>query len=259
MCPKRIGHRYLHCDVSQLNWLKNLTVREDPRAHCVEENVRLLRYLDPAFAGTFTADTIPAMRLCLTEEERARGKVFRQSLGAATAVGIHAGTSVFKGHARRRWPKEKFVRLVDSLPGVAFVLFGTAEEAVANEYIVSHAAYPAKVTLVNSAPVREVAAMIGELDAFVTNDSGLMHIAAAMETPIVALLGPTNPAYIRPWKAACEVLRTGIACSPCFYYSPRPLRCSLNGTFQCMADLGVEAAHDALQRLCSVSPRRSVP
>ena len=106
-----------------------------------------------------------------------------------------------------------------------------------------------RVTVLDNRPLREAIAIIGTCDAFVTNDSGLMHIAAAMNVPTLVLLGPTNPAYIYPWKVRHKIVRTGIACSPCFYYSPKPLRCIANINFKCMSDLTVDMAEDGLMEL----------
>ena len=64
--PQRIGHTYLHYNISQLNWLKNSTIIEDPLLHCVEENVKLLTLFDI----TCKPGTIPGMDLFLSEKER---------------------------------------------------------------------------------------------------------------------------------------------------------------------------------------------
>jgi len=259
-CPVRIGHRYLHNDLSQLNWLKNRTVREDPRAHCVRQNVRLLKFLDNVFTAFDDDEMIPPMRVYLTGAEKEAGAQYRRMLGDGTVVGVHAGTSVFKGHGRRRWPKERFTELIDSLPDIRFVLFGTTEDAEANEYIAAHVRNRAQVVTAATATIREAAAIIGTLDAFVSNDSGLMHVAAAMETPVVAVLGPTNPDFIAPWKVRHRVVRTGLDCSPCFYYSPRPLRCTLDGSFRCLAELPAGMVGEALAAVLSdVGKRKSSP
>jgi heptosyltransferase-2 len=245
LAPRRIGHAYLHMNFSQLNWLKTDTITEDPGAHCVEENVRLLSLL----GLSVDLHQIPPMEIFLTPEELAGGKAFRDGLNSRRVVGIHAGTSTFKGHGRRRWPAERFSELIDRFPRVHFLLFGTREEAEVNEAIRAAVQDPSHVTVVENRPIREVAAIIGAADAFVSNDSGLMHLAAAMRRPVLAILGPTNPAYIRPWGVSHEVLRIGLPCSPCFYYSPRPLQCRLNNSFKCLRDISVEMAEAGLKKL----------
>jgi heptosyltransferase-2 len=76
-----------------------------------------------------------------------------------------------------------------------------------------------------------------------------MHIAAAMKVPTLALLGPTNPAFIYPWRTSHTVLRTGIECSPCYYYSPKPLTCVRRINFKCMKEMSVNAVEKGLTEL----------
>jgi heptosyltransferase-2 len=177
----------------------------------------------------------------------------RNRLGEGKIIGVHAGTSTFKNQDRRRWPKEHFAELIKRFPDCHFVLFGTKEEEATNQYIASTIADKKRVTVLDNRSLREAISIIGSCDAFVTNDSGLMHIAAAMNVPTLVFLGPTNPAYIYPWKVRHKILRTAIACSPCFYYSPRPLRCVANINFKCMSDLSVDMAEDGLMELLKSS------
>jgi len=243
--PRRIGHSYLHRNISQLSWLKNKTIREDPKKHCVEQNVALLSFLgiscDP--------DKMPKMDIFLTKEENEKGLEFRNALRSKTVIGVHAGTSTFKNQDKRRWPKERFCELIDRFPGSHFVLFGTKEEEGVNRFIQSNVAKRECVTLVVNKPLRETMAIIGTCDGFISNDSGLMHIAAAMKVPTLALLGPTNPAFIHPWKAPYFLARSGIECSPCFFYSPKPLTCIRNINYQCMTDITVDMVHKGLKEL----------
>ena len=105
------------------------------------------------------------------------------------------------------------------------------------------------MTVVNNRTIREVTAIIGQLDSFVSNDSGLMHIAAAMNIPTVAILGPTNPNYIYPWHVKQETVRLELPCSPCFYYSPKPLTCSIKEQYKCLSDLDAQKVSTALKKL----------
>jgi heptosyltransferase-2 len=157
--------------------------------------VALLPLLGIETAGS----AIPPLRMYLSDEEISEGAQFRRSLGKQPFVGIHAGTSTLKNQAARRWPKERFAELVKTIPDAHFAIFGTAEEAEVNRHIVAASGAAERITLVDNKTLRQAAAIIRACDFFISNDSGLMHLAAAMQTPVIAIIGPTNPAYIYPW------------------------------------------------------------
>jgi ADP-heptose:LPS heptosyltransferase len=240
--PQRIGHTYLRMNFSQANWIKTRTIVEDDARHCVEENVALLPLLgiDPA-----AATPIPRLNLYLDDKEFAEGKAFRKIAGGRPLIGVHAGTSVFKGHGARRWPKERFAALVSELPDAHFVLFGTAEEEEANRYIIHATAAGHRVTFVNDKTIRQVAAITRACDFFISNDSGLMHVAAAVGTPVIAIIGPTNPAYIYPWGVEHKVITPATPCCHCFRYSPKPLCCTNAVPFECLTSISVESVAGA--------------
>jgi heptosyltransferase-2 len=81
---------------------------------------------------------------------------------------------------------------------------------------------------------------------FITNDSSQMHIAAALGLKVIAIIGPTNPRYIHPWKTEHKIITLNLDCAPCFFYSPSPLICSRNDLqFKCIKELTVEMVFTA--------------
>lgn len=76
-------------------------------------------------------------------------------------------------------------------------------------------------------PLADVAGLIRELDCMVSEDSGIMHIAAAMQTPQVAIFGPTNDVKNSPWSDQAIVVRKDIQCAPC-QYTERATNCCKN-------------------------------
>jgi heptosyltransferase-2 len=190
------------------------------------------------------------MEVHLTDKEASSGKRYVSDRSGRAAIGVHVGTSVYKGHAKRRWAREKFAelinRLTDRMTEVTFFLFGSEDEAEATNYIYRNVADKRRIFLLENRNIREVASVIAGLTLFLSNDSGLMHLAAAVGTPVVALLGPTNPNYIRPWGAKHRIVRLNLDCSPCFYYSPRHLRCRMKKEFQCINGISVDMVENEM-------------
>jgi heptosyltransferase-2 len=241
--PNRIGHQYLRMNFSQGNWLKNRTVKEIDTLHCVEENVKLLSF----FNITADMQSIPPMSVILDNSEIVSGISLKNSFcGDKYCIGVHAGTSVLKGHIARRWPMEYFAATIRKTPDAHFLLFGTKEELEANQYILDNTP-KGQVTFVADKSIREVASVIKACNVFLSNDSGLMHLAAAVGTPVLSLIGPTNQAYIRPWGVKHKVLTANAPCSPCFVYSPKSLSCSEKDKFHCLRDLQVDIVVGAIR------------
>jgi heptosyltransferase-2 len=111
----------------------------------------------------------------------------------------------------KRWPSGHFAELGLRLAGdraCSVVLFGTAAEAEACDDIA--AAVGTRATnLAGRSTLQEWAALLAECDVVVTNDSGGMHIAAAVGTPVVAVYGMTDPAVTGPLGSRCTVLQEG--------------------------------------------------
>lgn len=245
----RVGHQYLRMNFSQGNWLKNCTIKEVDTLHCVEENVKLLSF----FNITADMNSIPSMSVILDSSEIQTGEVLRNNYsGTSYCIGVHAGTSILKGHVARRWPMKYFAETISKIPEAHFLLFGTKEELEANQYILDNTP-KGRATFVADKSIREVASIIKACDAFLSNDSGLMHLAAAVGTPVLSLIGPTNPAYIRPWGVKHKVLTANAPCSPCFVYSPKPLSCSQKNKFHCLQDLRVDMVVAALREFMEES------
>ena len=85
------------------------------------------------------------------------------------------------------------------------------------------------------------AAVMQNCNLFATNDSSLMHVASALKLKVVAVIGPTNTSYISPWKTEHKIVSLNLDCSPCFFYSPKPLICSRTDVkYKCVRELSAE-------------------
>lgn len=93
----------------------------------------------------------------------------------------------------------------------------------------------------------QIIAIMKRCNVFVTNDSALMHVASALGLKVIAIIGPTNPNYIHPWKTVHKIVSLNLDCSPCFFYSPKPLTCSRTDVqFKCIKELDVEMVYESI-------------
>lgn len=133
------------------------------------------------------------------------------------------------------WDEEKFARLADRLVTErrAVVIFtGSPDDRAITERMRGMMRENA-VNWAGETTLRELAALASLADLFITTDTGPMHLAAAAGARVVALFGPTAPWRTGPYGPNHEVIRKGIACSPCF-------RRTCDVGVRCMEEITVE-------------------
>jgi len=165
------------------------------------------------------ANPAPQMELHLSSQERADADARWSQLGldGASAVALHPGSGSFS--VARRWAPDRFAAVGDALAVSGHsivVLAGPGEEPLARA--VQESMRASSTLLVSSGDVRVAAAMLRKVRLFVGNDSGLMHCAAALGVPVVAVFGLSNHRAWGPYPPAeHRVVRLDLSCSPCFY------------------------------------------
>jgi lipopolysaccharide heptosyltransferase II len=138
--------------------------------------------------------------------------------GHVPVIGFNPGAAF--GPAKR-WPPDKFAKLARILcrhTACRIVLFGGMADrktAVAIKELAGIEAASLMIDLTGATSLIEAMALIGECDVFVTNDSGLMHVAAALHTPLVAIFGSTDHIATGPLSDSAVVIRRPLPCSPC--------------------------------------------
>ena len=127
-------------------------------------------------------------------------------------IGINPGATY--GDAKR-WYPEYFAQVIEGLgPKYDYIIFGgPGEEAIAKT-IAERVSFPIK-NLAGKTTIPQLISHIAGLHAFLTNDSGPMHVAAAYDVPTIALFGPTDATKTSPFSQKAQIVRTQMECAPC--------------------------------------------
>jgi heptosyltransferase-2 len=158
-----------------------------------------------------------------------------------TIIGIAPGATY--GPAKR-WFPDRFAAVADKLDEKYFtqgiLLGGKSDWGVAQE--VQRLARTELINLAGKTTLREAIYLISQCRLFISNDSGLMHIAGALNIPTIALFGSTNPVTTSPAGNQSVIVRREVSCSPC-------LKKTCPTDFSCMMLISVEDVLTAAQKL----------
>ena len=142
------------------------------------------------------------------------------------------------------WPVENFVKLGRMLLDYSsasgrrtwIAVLGTEKEEETGRAICAPLGDRA-LNLAGRTDLPQVMAFIQRLNLLVTNDSGLMHVGAALDTPLVALFGSTNPVTTGPWSTRSRIVSNNVECAPC-------MRRECPSDFKCMRELEAAMVFD---------------
>lgn len=141
------------------------------------------------------------------------------------------------------WPQENFAHLAQRLieQGKQVWLFGSEKDRPVCEDIAAVVDGAELVNLAGKTRLEDAIDLIALVETAVTNDSGLMHIAAATGRTVVAIYGSSSPEYTPPLTDKAEVVYLGLDCSPCF-----ERECPL-GHYRCLREITVDRVLDQLK------------
>jgi len=162
-------------------------------------------------------EAIPSPRLVLREENRHWAEKRLEQLGlldGRALIGINPGAAY--GLAKC-WPPDRFGELGRKLyekNKVTSLIFGRKEEQrIASEILKSLG--NGGIDFTGETNLLQLAALLERCHLLVTNDTGTMHIASAVGTPVVAIFGSTDPITTGPWGDGHIVIKKDVSCSPC--------------------------------------------
>jgi heptosyltransferase-2 len=184
---------------------------------------------------------VPAPPALRVDEANRRALIERLGLGTRPAVALLPGAAY--GPAKQ-WPVDSFTQLAGFLTerGIEVWVLGSASEQAQGEQIRSGAGEHA-FNLCGQTSLEDTVDLLSATRAAVTNDSGLMHVAAAAGTHVVALYGSSSPDFTPPLTVRKTILYLGLGCSPCF-----KRECPL-GHLNCLRQISPESVGAALEEL----------
>ncbi len=222
----------------------------DPAAH-IAENARAL--VDRTFAAGRSGSSAVTARLNIPKEARERAATLVSSVAQGKAL---VGIQPAAGRRIKEWDPARFAEVGAALArnrGASILLIGSTGDKPVLEAV--RASWPADVPLAQlpmETDLVVLAAVLERLDLLMTGDTGPMHLAAAVGTPVLAIFGPSLPTRYAPLSARSRIVRIDIHCSPCNLMRRPPSRC-LGRVPDCLAGITasdvLRAANEMLDTL----------
>jgi lipopolysaccharide heptosyltransferase II len=225
----------------------------DPRAHVAVNSQRLV---DRAFGPSQDASAGTPGRLSVPAEARMRAAdLLGRSLTGGPLIGIHASG----GREIKQWEPARFAEVASRLAAshaARIVLTGSAGDRDVVDRL--KAALPAGIhasDLAGDLDLVTLAAVLERMAVFVTGDTGPMHLAAAVGTPVVALYGPSDPVRWGPLASSARIVRIDLPCSPCNRIRRPPSRCT-GHVPDCLAGIPAGRVYETVISVIDQRPSR---
>ena len=242
----RIIHDYPRDYFRKLKFLHNIRVPIHAGKHSVLQNTTLLKPL----SINKVSEKDLHLKLHIPEKQALSARKYLLESGLKvddTIIGLNPGSG---GMEYKRWPLKNYISLArmlsDSL-GVKPVFFCGPNEEDIVEKIVSR-----NFTVFEGLSLLETAALIGNCRLFITNDSGLMHVAVSHSVPVVGVFGPTDPGKTGPFTEKKKEVVSNLDCSPCYDpASHRKFNC-IYGHSKCLEEISVNQVYSEAADLLSL-------
>jgi heptosyltransferase-2 len=211
------------------------------------------------FLDVLRADGVPVvdrqLEAWISDDERAWATRFLAEHGLRPdekLVGLHP----FCTNPPRAWHEDDFAVVANELQrrhGVRIALFGAKSDRPLADVIAAKIS-PAPLNLAGETTLRQSMAVLARCALLVCNDSGIMHLGAALGVPLVALFGPQSPKKFGPWGERARVIYHAFPCSPCrqkFFTECQP---SARGKPACMEAITTAQVLAAIDELKIFAP-----
>jgi len=216
------------------------------KMHSAEQQLALI-----GSAGVPVED-LPKTRLSVTDEalrsvEAKLGRSEISNLRSEIAL-LHPGTAF----ETKRWSAVNFAQVAESLTNKGFAVVAIASEPESPTLRELSSATSIPITTFQDLSLPEITALASKARIFIGNDSGIAHIAAAVQTPTVVIFGSSNRTHWRPWTdAPNEIVFNPFDCQPCPGY-----KCEIFGDSRCIHSVTVEQVIAAVERVIAAGLNR---
>ena len=242
----RIGTKYLNYSRRNLDFLNTYLVNEIKDRHNVLQNFDIIKKIIPEAKE----EELGGYKIIVEEKDKiwAENYIKNNKLNNTLLIGFHAGSQTFKRHIHKRWLKySELAKKLNETFNSKIILFGTEKDV--NKKIFNET--PNISYMPETGSISESIALMHHCGLFVTNDTALMHISAALQIPTAAIFAYTNYKELYPWKNKHIIIRRELDCSPCFFNSPKPVQCIFTGAeeFKCIKEISVDEVFSACETL----------
>ncbi len=249
----RVSHRYHNSKILDGLFITR-SVEQNYDRHAIENNLALLKLIG---AKAMLASHDYELFLNPAEEKWAADYVEQNKLAQRKILGVHVGSGGTKNLALRRWPLESYLALIQNLnqthPQVAVLLFGGTDEENDHAKILAQTNHE-QVFEAKTSSLRQAAALLKKCNAFLSVDTALMHLAAAMKVPgQIVIETPTWNKPIEARNSFTLIKNPAVAGKNLdFYrYDGRGIRGTPEELRRCMASVAVENVYAALNNVLS--------
>ena len=146
------------------------------------------------------------------------------------------------------WPKERYLNVISYLikeKGAKIIIFGGSGETEIINYLLKNQDFSDSIMASPDNDILTGAALIKKCRLFITNDTGPMHIAAALGIPVIAIFGSTNPVWTGPSGAGTRVIYRKLECSPCYSRSCK----NKKANYECLTGISEKEVLSSIEEL----------
>jgi len=228
--------------------LLDLSLEYDVRAHTTDNARRLVASV---FGSTCSSGLTSGLRL----PEETRAEVRRLLKGSARPlVGVH----VSGGRPVKQWDLDRFAQVAGGLitgARASIVLTGAPADRPLVDTVVRSLPPGAVIDVAGRGDLLTAAALVEQLDLLITGDTGPMHLASAVGTPVIAVFGPSDPVRYAPRGPHDRIVRVDLPCSPCNRIRLPPERC-VGHTPDCLSSISADRVLSAALSVLAERPAR---